>query len=967
MNDFYRSVKYLDAVKSQDDLSASDIKTLLPDLRSTPVFRYFFYDLSNADFLKFSAFRSFLSQTLSENDNVRPHFVTMYLGRTVSNNPVEVYEVIRCSKPSDPVICANLLDVVGQLEAGHAAKLVRFVTRRLVHKGTAEGEDLGKLLVKYVEYNHKDEAALLLEHLTKPIPHKAPRLVTKEFPSIGHNEAEGCLEPYELEQVLKVAQPKLFQAIPLDLVRIFEGNLSLALDIEGGNPGGKRKDDFSYIWRPAVEEHEQNYDFGKIKEVLVSLLRDALLNMMDQGLADNLYPILRRYLRARYTIFKRFALFVISMHVERFKEVIRPFLLNKKNLDDHRIRHELFGLLQNNFPRLDADIRESILAWIEAGPSTDWWIKWRTKEEGKAASTESIAQFVNRWMLERYWPIRDHIPEKSELISSLQKELGTPDKPDFPAWHEVSTGGPESPLTSAKLKNMTENQLVDILKRPPSPTQLDPVYRNEALVLEFERVVKDNPQRYVPFASKMAADGVLTEFIRGYFRAMRESWAPHKLQWTEELQLLASLVANDLPNPHRWSVVDRSRLRLDLARLIEGIVSDRSIALSDEHLVKFRSLIISMVGDPDPDEKSETDNYSMNKDWPFIALNHTSGEVLHTLIRYALCYARKHPQPSERLEPEVRASLGSVLATEKRPSVLSVLGTYMANLWYLDADWIKQRLDLLFPASDTLRAEAVWDAYLKFNNVHKTVYEHLKPQYAHAVRALRTKKPKAPRDNHRLAQHLAIIFWHGWDDVKRRGTLVTEFFKVAPLPVRVGFIQQLGLGLREMKEQDRLKPDDMVWKRLRALWEWRLRVHQPVTEAGRVEDDLGAFLDWLPHVPEAIVDIENLVSRTLRKRSQYSQTGAVTKYLAKQSNEHPLECARLTYDLFSVPWSRGTYYFALNEVKYILETALNSGGVARGVAAKVASKLGEYGWFEFKDIWDRAQESKKAPVTGNPV
>lgn len=943
----------------KETVLAKDVKTVLHDLRQTSHFRYFFYDLTNDGFLSFSSFRSFLIRVLSDKDSVRPHFVSSYMKTTASKKPKETYLVIRDSKPSDSSISRTLLEVVLLLEDKYAAKLVHFIKQYLIQKRSAEGKLLGNLLTKYLDAQNSEEAKILFDFLCRPIVHRVDRAVTKEFPAISRNEAEGRLEQYEFAEVLEAALPMLIDQIPSDVTKILEHNLLLALDIESKGNKGRQKEDFSYIWRPAIEDHEQNYDFGKIKEVLVSCLRDSLMQLASRQLDKSLPSILARYCRSHYTIFKRLALFVMSNNADHFGDLIKMFIHKKKNLDDHRIRHELFGLLQKNFPILETDTQQFILKWIERGPSTDWWIRRRKKEDGKAPSVENVQRFVKHWKLQRYWSIREHLSDKAEYMNQLEKEVGTPEHPDFPSWHESSAGGHESALTVEQLREMTNEQLLSVLKNPPQVQREDPIFRHEGLGMSFESVVKENPERYLPFASEIAKANVLPIFIKNYFRALRESWASHKLNWTDDLDSLARLVAVGDPNPYGWGIEVRSSLRLDLSRLVEGIVSDKSITLSDEQLERLKSILLPMLGDPDPNETNKPQDYSPNNDWSFVALNHTGGEVLHALIKYALCYARKHSEPSSRLESDVRDGLHSILLLEKRLSILSVFGTYLANLWYLDAPWVKQNLLLLFPKQDKRRANAIWDAYLKFNSVYKDVYESLKFQYAKTVRSLRGKEPKTPRDDQRLAQHLALIYWRGWDDLNLEPSLVRQFFRYAPKVVRVSFIRQIGLGLREMKEQSRLAKEDAAWKIPRGLWEWRLQSHRHIADTMDYADEFGAFLDWLPHVPENIVTLQNLISRTLRKRSANSHTGAITEYLANNAKDHPLESVQLLFDFFSLFPERGYCYFDSKEVQIVLEAALNNGGEAKKLAAKIASSLGEHGYFQFKSIWDKAKESTR--------
>lgn len=959
--DFYKSVMYLDQIKRQEKLSEKELMNLLRDLRSLARFRYFFYNLENEHFLSIIAFRSFLSKALSDKHSDRPYIVSQYLKRMASKKSDETSQVIRKSRLADFRVVRNILETILFLDVDHAAQLVNFVTSRLLVKRHSDGELLGRLIVKYIDGDKVKEAALLFDCLCTPSVRKVAAAVKRQFPTISHEEAEGLLEQYEFVEMTKLAFPYLLEKIPLNLVKILESNIHRALDIEFPKGKGKRKEDFSYIWRPAIEEHEQNYELSRFKDALVSTLRDALITLLKKQHNGSLWSILKRFLKSRYTIFKRLALFTMSENAEQFMNLIKPLVLQNRNLDDHRIRHELFGLLKKSFPLFDEVTRQHVVSWIEAGPDTNWWIKWRTKEEGKPPSAESIQRFVNHWKLERYWIVRDHLPEKAQVIIQLERELGTPQHPDFPTWHESSVGGYESPFNLTEFLQKTDNELIEIFKNPPPVKEPDPIFRHQGLGMIFEGAIKESPSRFLPFAKVLAENKVLPVFVSHYFRGLREVWPLEKTewkpQWTNELHILATQVADGKSNFHQWSVEQRSSLRLDLARLIEGIVSIRSLTHTADELNKLKVILLDMLGDPDPTESAERENYSTNKDWPFIALNHTSGEVLHALMKYALCYARYHPTVGERLEKDVREALETVLITEKRPSIFSVFGTYLANLWYLDATWTQNNLDLLFPKNDTLRFAAAWDAYLKFNNVYKDVYEALKSFYRKAI--ISGTKGRNPEDFDltRLAQHLSLVYLRGWEDVTVRNSNVAQFFSKAPVTLRVSFIRQIRIGLQEMNKTDQLKENPQAWNRAKALWSWRARKAQSLATNKRQEDELSAFLDWLSVCPEDLPTMKDLISKSLRRWKAQYHSGAVTEYIARQSENYPELAVSLLVDFFLRPWDQYYYYFNEKEVREVLENALKAGEKSAVVAANVASKLGEYGRFDFKHIWDNVLSS----------
>lgn len=950
--EFYKRMKVLDGLKIKSPLTVKERQFLLNQLESLSIFRYFFYNLENPLFVSHKSFRKLMSISLSDKDTNRFFYISEYLKKIAQKDSANVFKIIIGSRPKDSRIDRILIEVILLLDIKHASKLARFCADHLICKGFAEGKIINDLVVKYLEGDKKSEALLIFDFVTKPVARNIKQSILKE--------AEGRLEEYEYKELLEMAFPKLLESQPRRVIHILERNLMTGLEIESESRKGRHKEDFSYIWRPAIEEHEQNYKFGKINELLVSTLRDSLVFVVKKGDDQFLRTLLQRYLRSRYTIFKRLALYILSENVEHYTDIIPRVVLNRKMLEDHRIRHELYGLIKKSFPQLAEEVREFILDWIDKGPKTKWWIDWRIKEEGKRPSDERIKQFENHWRLERYWIIIDHInnfyPEKKNIIDQLQKELGTPEHPDFPSWHESSVGGYDSPFTLAELQQKQDAEIIETLTDPPLVKEYDHIFKHQGLGMMFESAIKNEPTRFLHLAKRLSESNVLPVFISHYFRGMREVWGMQKPnwkpEWTTELDILATQVAKIDPSSSQWPIQERSRVRLDLTRFIEGIVTNRSFTPNDDQLVKLKNVLMSMLGDPDPNELDETQNYSTNNDWPFISLNHTSGEVLHTLVKYALCYARKHPTAGERFEQDVKQALEHVLDTENRPSVISVFGTYLANLWYLDADWTKNNLNKIFQKENRLKYEAAWNAYLKFNNVYKDVYDSLKQYYREAIaRGIKKRKTK-DYDLTKLAQHLSLAYWREWEDITTDDSTIAIFFKKAPITLRVSFIRQIGMGLREMKKTGQLEKNPKAWERAKELWSHRIAKIKSMQEVNREEDEISAFLDWLSECPESVETMEYLISQSLRKLKARYQSGATTEYLALQSTGYPTICVRLLNDFFKRPWDKYYYYFDNKDVRQVMENAVNAGGVTATLAANLASKLGEYGRFEFKDIWD---------------
>jgi hypothetical protein len=860
------------------------------------------------------------------------------------------------------------MEVILALDIREGAKLARFCTNHLIVRGNADGKYIGDLIIKYLEGGKHREALQLFNFVTSPIARDYQLAKVKEFRSLNRKEAHGRLEEYDFKDLIEKAFVKLLEMQSQKVVEVLGNNLFKALDIESKSRKDRRKEDYSYIWRPAIEEHEQNDKFGNIKEVLVPLLRDSLLSVARKGEWEFLNSVVKLYLHSPYAVFKRLALYIMSENVDAFLENLDLILMNKKMLEDYRVQHELYALLRRIFPRLKDGAQQFILNWIEIGPETKFWIRWRTNEEGKRPSNESINQFKNYWRIERYWIIKEHLgnlyPDRIKAINQLEKEIGTPPHPEFPYWHGETKFVEDSPFDVTEILNRNDDELIKILQNPPISNTYDPISKYHRLEMVFEGAIKTRPERSSTIADRLTKIKVDPIFIGYFFRGLgevwgipRENWNP---AWTNELESLALLVANPEHNPFQWTSKEQSNVRLNLCRFIELVVSNREHVLDDRSLTSIKNILIAMVGDPDPDAATEERDYTTDNDRMIISLNHTSGKVLHALIKYSLCYARKHPETRERLEPDVKQVLQRVLDSEIRASVFSVLGTYLANLWYLDAKWTEANVSKIFPKESDQKFIAAWSAYLKFNNIYKDIFESLKQYYLITIRSIGKPKKTEELDLSRMAQHLAMAYLQGWEELTDNSSVVALFFAKATDNLKVEFIRHIGMGLRELKQTKQLTEIPEAWTRAKQLWEYRIDKVRSVERTNLQDDEVGAFLDWLQTCPENVNKMEDLIFRSLRKWKIKNHTGTVMEYLKSQSIEYPLICIKLLTEFFKWPWDKYYYYFDDKKARQVMLNAVNSGGYASTIAAQLSSKLGEYGRFEFKDIWDRWNNEKSA-------
>jgi len=92
-------------------------------------------------------------------------------------------------------------------------------------------------------------------------------------------ERKGVLGSYQLGIALKASARRLGERRGAAAVAMLSERLLEAI-------GGGREGDYSYIWRSAIEEHEQDSHEESLRSVLVDAVRDAALGATEKQSVD---------------------------------------------------------------------------------------------------------------------------------------------------------------------------------------------------------------------------------------------------------------------------------------------------------------------------------------------------------------------------------------------------------------------------------------------------------------------------------------------------------------------------------------------------------------------------------------------------------------------------------------------------------------------------------------------------------
>jgi hypothetical protein len=607
--------------------------------------------------------------------------------------------------------------------------------------------------------------------------------------------------------------------------------------------------DSSTMWRPAVEEHEQNGYLSQ-KGLLVARLRDVATAISQDGceLADS---VGNRLLQARWTIFKRIAMHVARTTPEPCQALISRLLVNRDNFEDLDLLHEYANLAHDRLGALTLEDRSIVVGWIMEGPDVDAWIETWTREGEEPPPPEEADAFANRWILRRLTPVADYLVGDAKAhYDQLLTEYGAPAYADFVSWMSQPQGfvGPTAPLDAAEVRSMSVDELVTYLA-DWSPEQSFGAPSPEGMARTLTSVVAGNVMYFTEQATKFQA--LEPTYVRGFFEGVRQSFDASPpatggdVNWPETIDLAVWVTSQssggDLP-PDFFRDVDWTSTRSVLAHLLHRVLANE--ILPDEYLARAWEVISALAEDPQPNEEFEATYGGSNMDPSTLAINTVRGEAMHAV--FAMLARRTEGQAGdERGMPEaIREVLDRHLdpALDPSPSVRSIYGWWFGWTAAYYPDWSEAQVDAIFPLAAESRDlfDAAWTSYITRWTPRYDRFLLLHPQYQLAIDRLgesagnTAAKGSVFSPASILGQHLVLLYL--WGHLTKDDGAVAQYFATASHSLRASVNEYLG------RQLDAGRPPEPIWPKLIDWWEARKLVGLAEIDSHRVE--LGSFGWW---------------------------------------------------------------------------------------------------------------------------
>jgi hypothetical protein len=758
-----------------------------------------------------------------------------YLARIASQNPEAVAEVLAETNASEnPAVTRCVLEALTELPDRSikklAPKVMEWVGAPFADFFDDAAADAAIRLLEMGAVRRGARVAATLLAL-EPDPRLAEKAATDETPFRRQLEPTSRLADWEYGRIAERLVAPLVDRAGIAGMCVFASLLDEALGLsswpEEGSP-----DAFSHIWRPAIEDHEQNTRAAGLRDVLTSVLRDAAVRLSSRIDVDVAAVV--QELESRSLLHRRIALFVLAM-TNQGSALAAERISRRELFDDYRLRREYATLLRRRFADTPDEVQRLVVGWIADGPDLDAYRRRRTELEGSSPPEDEVSRHGRIWRRDWYSFIAGHLPAtNAREYRQLVEELGEPEHADFLSWSSSWTG-PVSPVEASDLMSQTPEEVVQYLRdwTPEDHSRWHAGPSVEGLARVFADVVKGRADAYAQIGQRLTA--LDPTYVRNYFSglesALREGGT---FQWSEPLALAAFVAEQpfepdeDLPDQDRdpgWRWCRRaigSLLRVGFGQQAAGLPF---------HLREAAWNVVALLAnDPNPTPTHEDRYGGENMDAFTLSLNTNRGTAMHAVVEYAL-WVHRHLESSGKdvtggfnVMPEVRDVLELHLDPDHDRSlaVRSVYGRWLPWLLLLDSGWTEAHVAMILPTQAEYSAlrGAAWDTYITWCPPFDSVFRTLVRYYEGAVRRVPSNGSAGPFAREsvdvNLGEHLVTLYWRGVADA----TIVGEFFERSDDELAGAVMEFVGRTLYN-------SPGDApaaIGDRIQTLWDERFAV-----------------------------------------------------------------------------------------------------------------------------------------------
>jgi hypothetical protein len=704
--------------------------------------------------------------------------------------------------------------------------------------------------------------------------------------------------------------------------------------------------DYSYIWFKSFFSETEITVHGT-EETLTLILRDIILAKVRKD-EDALKSISTKFLgnKYQYPLFKRIVFFVIGKEWNTYKEIFWEIIdIEDAELlfDNYYFKPEIYVLLENNINKFSLEEKEKIKRIIEKGPK-------------RYVPKDKPEKYIAYWKQEWYSVLKTDgyfasLYVKQKEITQIKEEI-------LFKQPEILIGSTVSPLTRKDILTMNNIELVNYLNifktkdewRGPTVDGLSGM---------LQGAVQEKPGKFIEELTPFLNVGYL--YIYNFLWGIKDAWVKKKsIDWGKLFEFIKQyidredfwqdefkVVDDDMNANHKWVIGQ-------IGELIQEGTKDDSWAFSEEHLNSAQVILFLILDNEKADEVEIKD--AVND-----TLNSHLGKTITALIYLALRIARieikKEVKREPKWSPEIKERYEKTLKTGIIEAY-TLFGQYLANLYYLDKNWVKEKIKQICPEIDKGLWDVFMQGYLLGWRVYDDLYKMMKQHYLHAIEY----DFKESHTNQRLVQHISLQYLNDKEVINDTEGLfwkLLDRWNASQIKEIIDFFwmqrDYLGENLENKPKVEKPPEFQKMKERIIEFWRWVYQNKFKGKEPKNLSEEDKKILSYLSKLTVFLSEIDSENSNWLIASARYVHldfnSPFFIEYLDNLKNK---DTSKYVGEIYLKILDGFTPDYDQKHIYSIVEFLYQSG--EKENADKICNIYGSRGLYFLRDLYEKNQK-----------
>jgi hypothetical protein len=551
--------------------------------------------------------------------------------------------------------------------------------------------------------------------------------------------------------------------------------------------------DHSYMWFESISEGP-GIPAYKTEASLVYILRDIFLAKAkkDKQAGEN---IIEQFLgdKYQYPLFRRLVLFVIAECWNDYKKFWDSFLdqSGEEMFENPNYENEIYTLLKKNISNFTPVEKGKLEKIIEKGPTT-------------YLPQDKRDKYISYWKQKWYSSVK--ADSYFSPLYNEQKQMSGIEKERVGFGHvEVRAGPGPSPLAKVELLGMPNDKIAEFLLTFETKNIWEgPTVGGLSDILQ--KTVQEKPEKFIDNLGSFLKVGYL--YIYDIIWGINNGWKDKKsIDWGKLFDFIKQYINQEEFWQDKFKIKDDG-INADykwaigaIGELIQEGTKDDNWAFDENYLPAAQDIIYHIIDKLQKGDELEID------DPIFYVLNSPFGKIITALIYLALRIARIEAKKGDKKEVKWSHDLKSKYEKLFNDGIIEayiLFGRYMPNLYYLDKQWVEQKI----VEFDNLKNEQFWApfmiGYIFSSGVYDDLYKLMKKNYLKALSY--SFKERTLNTEERLIQHIAIGYLRGLEDFSENSIfgLLLKNWNYSQIKEIIGFFWM------QRKEYEQIPPKAVV-------------------------------------------------------------------------------------------------------------------------------------------------------------